>query len=188
MVQTDWDPAQAGLLLIDLQQGLFQGAHAVAGADALRQRLSKLATNFARAGSPIWAAQHTGPSMTPLAEGAPAWQLLPEFQQLPIQCFSKTRPSCFYQTNLATELRNSGVNYLVIAGAKTEYCVDTSCRIATELGFVPWLVTDGHSTVAESAADAELVIAHHNKVLGSAFSLLISCQQLNNLLDSTGLE
>ena len=184
MVQTDWDPAQAALLLIDLQQGLFQGTHAVTGADALIQRLFKLTTNFARAGYPIWAAQHTGPSMTPLAEGAPAWQLVPEFQQLPIQRFSKTNPSCFNQTNLEVELRKAGVRHLVIAGAKTEYCVDTSCRIAKELGFVPWLVTDGHSTVAESATDAEWVIAHHNKVLGSAFARLIGSQQLDALISN----
>ncbi len=184
MVQTDWDPAQAGLLLIDLQQGLFQGATAVAGAETLRQRLLSVATNFAHAGLPIWVAQHTGPSMTPLAEGAPAWQLLPEFAQLPVRRFSKNKPSCFFQTNLEFELRNAGVRQLVIAGAKTEYCIDTNCRIAAELGFVPWLATDGHSTVAQSAADADWIIAHHNKVLGSAFTRSISCQQLDALVNN----
>lgn len=184
MVQTDWDPAQTGLLLIDLQQGLFQGATAVTGADALRLRLSNLATSFGCAGMPIWVAQHTGPSMTPLAEGAPAWQLLPEFSQLPLRRFLKTKPSCFFQTSLAAELSQAGVRHLVIAGAKTEYCIDTSCRIAAELGFIPWLVTDGHSTVADSAANAEMIIAHHNRVLGAAFAKSIRCEQLNAMINN----
>jgi ureidoacrylate peracid hydrolase len=42
----------------------------------------------------------------------------------------KQRASCFYNTNLETELRALGVNTLVICGVATNYCVDATIRDA----------------------------------------------------------
>jgi len=35
---------------------------------------------------------------------------------------------------------------LLIMGAQTEVCVDTTCRRASSLGFSATLVSDGHNT------------------------------------------
>ncbi|MCM3437118.1 isochorismatase family protein, partial [Bacillus licheniformis] len=49
--------------------------------------------------------------------------------------FDKTRPSCFAGTRLAAWLHAAGIGEIVIAGMKTQYCVDTTCRAAADLGF-----------------------------------------------------
>ena len=49
---------------------------------------------------------------------------------------------------------------------QTEYCVDTSCRAAADLGYKVVLVRDGHSTFDNGVLTAEKIVAHHNRTLG----------------------
>ncbi|WP_425341255.1 isochorismatase family protein [Brevibacillus borstelensis] len=43
---------------------------------------------------------------------------------------AKQATDAFYQTPLKEEWKKRGITHLVIAGARTEYCVDTTCRSA----------------------------------------------------------
>jgi nicotinamidase-related amidase len=47
----------------------------------------------------------------------------------------------------------------------TEYCVDTTCRRATSLGYDVTLVSDAHLTRDSEVLPATSIIAHHNFVL-----------------------
>jgi nicotinamidase-related amidase len=77
----------------------------------------------------------------------------------------KKATNAFFQTNLQESLQEMGVEHLVIIGVKTEYCVDTTSRTATSLGFDVTLVGDGHSTTDNQVLHAEQIIAHHNSHL-----------------------
>ena len=74
---------------------------------------------------------------------------------------------------MAAWLAEAGIAELVIAGMKTEFCVDTTCRAAAGLGFRPVLVADAHTTTDSPLLQAELIIGHHNRTLGGAFAQLI---------------
>jgi nicotinamidase-related amidase len=60
--------------------------------------------------------------------------------------FIKKYPSCFRDTELQLQLSQRGVKQLVIAGMKTEFCVDTTCA-APEHGFRTVLISDAHTTM-----------------------------------------
>ncbi|MGV3465887.1 MAG: cysteine hydrolase family protein [Heyndrickxia sp.] len=77
----------------------------------------------------------------------------------------KKATNSFYSTPLLELLKNNHVEHLVIMGCKTEYCIDTTVRAATVLGFDVTLVEDGHSTTNNSVLSAEQIIRHHNKIL-----------------------
>jgi nicotinamidase-related amidase len=47
----------------------------------------------------------------------------------------------------------------------TEFCVDTTCRRATSLGFDVTLVGDAHLTRDTDILSAAQIVAHHNLVL-----------------------
>jgi nicotinamidase-related amidase len=47
----------------------------------------------------------------------------------------------------------------------TEYCVDTTCRRATSLGYDVTLAGDAHLTRDNGVLTAANIIAHHNFVL-----------------------
>lgn len=61
------------------------------------------------------------------------------------------------------------VNELVIVGMKTEFCVDTTCRAAAELGYKVWLVEDAHTTMHTPVLQADAIIVHHNRTLNGPF-------------------
>lgn len=77
----------------------------------------------------------------------------------------KTSTSAFFRTELDEVLRSSGIEHLVVAGCKTEYCIDTTCRHAIGLGYDVTLVEDGHSTTGNGVLSAEQIVAHHNRNL-----------------------
>ncbi len=57
---------------------------------------------------------------------------------------------------------------LVIAGMKTEFCVDTTCRAASALGWRTVLISDAHSTMDNERLSAPDIIGHHNITLAGA--------------------
>jgi nicotinamidase-related amidase len=74
----------------------------------------------------------------------------------------KKATNAFFGTELKEELDRLGVEHLVIAGCKTEYCVDTTCRSAISLGYDVTLVSNGHSTTDNKVLAAQQIIDHHN--------------------------
>ncbi len=67
--------------------------------------------------------------------------------------------------NFKGNLEKEGVTNLIVAGGMTEYCVDTTCRRATSLGYDVTLAGDAHLTRDNGVLTAANIIAHHNFVL-----------------------
>jgi nicotinamidase-related amidase len=86
--------------------------------------------------------------------------------------FTKRYPSCFRNTELQHELNQRGIKQLVIAGMKTEFCVDTTCRVAPDLGFRTVLISDAHTTMDNEHLFASDIISHHNSTLTGPFVAL----------------
>ena len=164
-------PKRPALLIIDMQVGLFNSPDNPYGRDRVLANINQLIQKAREAGAPIFAARHTGPLGSPIEPGSPLWQLLPDLKvdADADTVFDKTKSSCFLGTGLAERLAEAGVNELVIVGMKTQYCIDTTCRVAAELGFEPVLVADGHTCMDTPALPAKAIIEHHNATLNGPF-------------------
>jgi nicotinamidase-related amidase len=68
------------------------------------------------------------------------------------------------RNQLQEELERRGIKRLIIAGGMTEYCVDTTCRRATSLGYDVTRASDAHLTRDNGVLSAANIIAHHNLV------------------------
>ena len=86
--------------------------------------------------------------------------------------FGEARPGCCAGTRRAEWLREAGVGEIVIAGMRTQCCVDTACRAAADHGFRAVLVTDAHTCMDTPELPAERIVAHHNATLGGPFATL----------------
>lgn len=163
--------SRIALLVVDMQVGLYHGPEQPFEGQRVLANVQRLIERARAAGAPIFAARHTGPQGSPIAAGSPFWQLLPELGIDPATdtVFDKTRPSCFLGTQLAAQLAAAGVEELVIAGMKTQYCIDTTCRVAAELGFKPILAADAHTCMDTPALPAQAIVAHHNAMLAGPF-------------------
>jgi nicotinamidase-related amidase len=63
--------------------------------------------------------------------------------------------SGFIGTSLEIELRRSGINRLVVMGFYTNYCIETTVRMAGNLGFDTYLVHDACAAVNTLGHDGE---------------------------------
>ncbi|WP_043934296.1 cysteine hydrolase family protein [Bacillus sp. EB01] len=77
----------------------------------------------------------------------------------------KKSTDAFYQTSLNDYLVTLDINHIIVIGCKTEFCIDTTCRRATTLGYDVTLVADAHSTTDNKVLSASQIIAHHNENL-----------------------
>ncbi|NWA41459.1 cysteine hydrolase [Pseudomonas reactans] len=159
------------LLIIDMQTGLYDGPEKPFERERVLATINLLIQRARHVDAPIFVARHTGPAGSPIEAGSPLWQLWHglEVDESRDHLFNKSRPSCFLGTNLEQQLRAAQVKDLVIAGMKTQFCLDTTCRVAVELGFSVVLPEDGHTCMDTPALKAEAIIEHHNATLAGAF-------------------
>jgi len=153
------------LLLVDAQVGLVE----LMPAEIQERVLPKIRTllEAARAsGVPVIYIQHDGPKGHPLETHTKGWEIHPSIKPLESESVVRKRESdSFFETTLQEELKKRGITHLVIAGGMTEYCVDTTCRRATSLGYDVTLASDAHLTRDNGVLSAANIIAHHNFVL-----------------------
>src|SRR5262249_4421090 len=102
----------------------------------------------------------------PLEPGAPGFPIHPTIAPAEGDLVVQKRASdSFYETTLQRELDARGVTHLVITGAQTEFCVDTTCRRAASLGYGVTLVADGHTTGDRGTMTTAQIVAYHNAIL-----------------------
>jgi len=153
------------LLVIDVQTGLFDGEIQPFEADAVIQRINRLAEMARAVDVPVVFIQHEAPG-SPLAFESPAWQLAKGLEFMTNdRRIRKTTPDSFHSTDLGALLESLGVDHLVITGYASEFCVDTTTRRAAALGYRITLVTDAHTTKDKAHASAASIRAHENATL-----------------------
>ncbi|ALC87746.1 isochorismatase [Bacillus sp. FJAT-22090] len=154
---------KTALLLIDVQNGMFQDENPVFNSTKLIIKLKHLLENARDYHIPIFYIQHNN---TYLENGSKLWEIHPEIKpNLTDIIIQKTTPDAFYKTNLQEELQKQQIEHLVLVGIQSEICVDTTCRNAYSLGYDITLVTDAHSTWDSEELTAQQIINHHNQVL-----------------------
>lgn len=156
---------KAALLIIDVQIGLVALMPRELR-DCVLAKIALLLNQARTASTPVLFIQHDGPEGHPLEANTPAWEIdagiLPQEGETVIR---KQASDAFFETRLAAELKARGITHLTIAGAMTEYCVDTTCRSAVTQGYDVTLVADGHLTRDSAVLTASQIIAHHNLLL-----------------------
>ena len=141
-------PHAATLLLIDIQRGFDEPSWGRRNNPDMEQRASVLLRAWRATGRPVVHVRHmsTAPS-SPLRPGQPGNEFKPETAPLAgEEVIEKRVNSAFIGTSLETRLRRAGSQGLVIAGLTTNHCVSTTARMAGNLGFPTWVVSDATAT------------------------------------------
>ncbi len=187
--------SDTALLLIDVQQGVNVLTH-WGGPTGRRNNvdaepnMAKLLEAWRRAGLPVAYTQHDSreaASPLKLAEPGGAWiaELAPAPSELVVR---KDVNSGFIGTNLEIELRRRGVKRLVVTGFFTNMCVETTVRMAGNMGFDTYLVHDACATtnrVGPDGSDRAPELVHDMTVanLHGEFCTAIDHSQALALLD-----
>lgn len=145
---------ETGLLLIDVQKGVNVFEHWGGGATGRRNnpqaedRMRAMLARWREAGLPVIYTRHdsreaASPLKFRLATGDQIDGFEPATGEVVIE---KDVNSAFIGTDLELRLREHGVTRLVIAGFFTNYCVETSTRMAGNLGYDTYLAHDACAT------------------------------------------
>jgi nicotinamidase-related amidase len=177
--------ARAALLVIDVQQGFDDPSWGPRNNPAMEARVAELLDAWRAGGRPVLHARH----MSTL----PASPLRPGQRGNDFKAGAAPRPgepviekrvhSCFIGTTLDEDLRRSGIGGLVLAGLTTNHCVSTTARMAENLGYAVWVVSDATATFDRTGLDdvlypAELVHAMALSDLRGEFADVIDTRTL----------
>lgn len=146
------EQVKTALLVIDVQQELFQKSTPIYQAEQLLQNIVNLINRAHRASAPVIYIQHS--SDQHLVKGSAEWQLHPRLQpENRDYIVHKLAGNAFEGTNLGEVLQANTITHLVITGLVTHGCVKATCMGALELGYKVTLVKDAHSNYNAQAAD-----------------------------------
>jgi nicotinamidase-related amidase len=156
---TRFDPHRTALIVIDVQRGFAEQDATGRGRnnpDAL-ERIVDLLAAFRAKGLAIFHIRHasTEPDSVFRPE-RPGFQVIETAREKPGEAvIVKNVNSAFIGTDLESRLRQGGYDTLVICGATTNHCVETSTRMAGNLGFDAYLVRDAAWTYDRAGPDGD---------------------------------
>jgi nicotinamidase-related amidase len=159
---------KTALLVIDVQNGLFNKNTPIYKANELLNTIHALVNRAHQAGVLVVYIQHSDDRM--LVWGTPDWQIHPYIQPSEGDLrIHKKHGNAFEGTPLETELRTRGIQRLVMTGLVTHGCVKATCLGGRELGYPVVLVQDGHSSFSKDAA--RLIVEWNEKLAGRGVQL-----------------
>ncbi|WP_329158092.1 cysteine hydrolase family protein [Streptomyces sp. NBC_01717] len=148
------------LLVIDVQNGVVEGAHE---RDAVVANVGQLIERARRGGTSVVWVQHSDEQ---LVRGSDDWRIVPELTPGDAEpLVEKNYGDSFEDTNLETVLSGLGAGRLVVVGAQTDACIRSTLHGAFVRGYDVTLVSDAHTTENQTAWGApppDQVIAHTN--------------------------
>ena len=139
------------LLVIDVQQGLFNKTTPIYKAEELLDNISALIDRAHQDGVPVFYIQHS--EQRTLVKGSQDWQMHSRLQPITIDnIVHKQHSNAFEETSLDKVLQSKNITSLVVTGLVTHGCVRATCIGARELGYRVVLVKDGHSNYSKQAS------------------------------------
>jgi|SRR6056300_190723 nicotinamidase-related amidase len=150
---------KTALLLIDIQKGLKEddyyggnrnnpNAEKVCGRILNKWREHKL---------PLFHVRHSSKHPeSPLFESKPGFAFADEVMPLEGEvAMTKHVNSAFIGTDLQDLLENQSIDNLVIVGLTTNHCISTSVRVADNLGYKVYLISDSTATFDTIGTDGK---------------------------------
>jgi ureidoacrylate peracid hydrolase len=187
------DPKRSALVVIDMQNAFVApGAPIeVPAARAIVAPINRLARELRKRGVPViwmlhenrgdgrdWAGffdafvapGRRAEAAAALAQGSKLQKLYPELETAPGDCWTtKNRYSAFIKSDFATTLHERGIDTLLLAGTKTNVCVECTARDAMMLDYKVVVLSDCTAALSddEHRATLENVIQQFGDVLGA---------------------
>ena len=149
------------LVILDVQDGFDEPGLGNRNNPGAESNMFRLLETWRKSNRPVIYVQHNSVHPdSPLHPSHPGNAIKEMIKPSPGEpVYSKSVNSAFIGTNLEKELREKNIDTLVAVGFTTNYCVSTSVRMAGNLGFHTYVVSD--ATAAFDTVD------HNGKVFAA---------------------
>ncbi|MBY5005825.1 cysteine hydrolase [Streptococcus suis] len=133
---------KSALLVIDIQNLLVEEK-----TYAIEERLALWQDSLAQARQAGLEVIHVRHHDQELVKGTADWEIHSTVAPLASEkIFDKTFNSAFKETGLHAYLQEKGIEQLIIMGMATNFCVDTTVKVAFEYGYQLAIIKDGTTT------------------------------------------
>lgn len=138
----------AVLLIIDVQKGFDDPVWGERNNLQAEENIERILRHWRETNRPVFHVQHLSTrSTSPLRRDHIGSEIKDGVKPLPYEpLFQKSVNSAFIGTDLEDSLRKNGYQTIVIVGLTTDHCVSTTTRMAANLGFKPYLISDATAT------------------------------------------
>ena len=143
-----FDAGKTALLVIDFQNEYFTGRMPVPQGDAALANTQRLIEFADRSAMPVYHFQHVAPAGSAVfAQGSEGVKFHPHMQpRAKDVVMQKTSVSAFASTDLDKQLKEAGIDTLLISGLMTHACVAGAARDAVPLGYRVVVAADASAT------------------------------------------
>jgi len=178
------------LLVLDVQQGFDAPSWGRRNNPEMEDRVAELLDAWRSRNGPVIHLQHmsTDPK-SPLRPDQPGNEFKVEAApRRGERVIQKRVHSGFIGTSLEAELRAAGQDTLVIVGLTTNHCISTTARMAANLGFDTWVVSDATATFDRKGPEgllypAELVHAVALSDLHGEFATIVDTESVLSVVE-----
>jgi nicotinamidase-related amidase len=152
-------PANTTLLIIDVQQGMVDPTRGPRNNPDAEERLGEILYAWRAQQRPLIHVKHN--SIRPdsvFYPTHPGNEIQPFARPAEGELLIEKQANCaFVGTDLEERLRKNGVTTLVIVGFVTNHCVETTARIAGDLGFTTYVVSDATAAFDRATPEREMI-------------------------------
>lgn len=183
-------PKNTALILIDVQEGFDESKYwGKRNNKSAEKNMGKLLQQWRKTGRPVFHVKHNSLNpKSPLSPKNPGNKIKDiVFPKKEEPLITKVVNSAFIGTTLEKQLRNNGINDVVIIGLTTDHCVSTTTRMAGNLGFTTYVVSDATATFDRKGPTGKYYSA--NKIhelalvsLHNEFATVLSTRQILAIL------
>ncbi|WP_269714700.1 cysteine hydrolase family protein [Caulobacter sp. NIBR2454] len=179
------------LLVIDVQMGFDDPAWGERNNPGAEANVARLLSGWRACGAPIFHVHHDSASPEGrLRPGTPG--NAPKREALPLageRVYRKRVNSAFIGAGLEEDLRALGIDALILVGLTTNHCISTTARMAANLGFHVFVVSDATATFARAHLDGRMRSAQevHDAALSDLhdeFAQIVETQDVLTALDA----
>lgn len=178
-------PKNTDLIIVDVQKGFDEAKWGQRNNPQAEENIAKLLAVWRQTQRPIFHIQHLSrqPSspLKPDALGCEIKEIAKPMGHEPV--IQKQVNSAFIGTDLEVRLRQSGCTTLVIVGLTTNHCVSTTARMAGNLGFETYVISDATATFERTGPDGK----HYGSEEIHAISLANLHQEFATVTDTANL-
>ena len=174
----------SALLIIDVQKGLDSPHMGQRNNPSAESNMEKLLTHWrSKSGTVIHVKHNSTEPASTLRKDSPGNEVKGFAKPVNDEVlFAKTVNSAFIGTDLESHLRSNQISELLVIGLTTDHCISTSVRMAANLGFKVWLVSDATATFERTGFDgthftAEQMHAVNLASLNGEFCTVVTTQQ-----------
>lgn len=180
--------ANTALIIIDVQKGFDEPVWGERNNPRAEDNIVRLLEAWRKHGHPIFHIQHMSLLPTsPLNPNHPGNAIKDALQPRAGEpLIQKNVNSAFIGTDLEQQLRARGCNSLVIVGLTTPHCVSTTTRMAGNLSFETYLVSDATAGFALTGYDGRKYSAQeiHDVTLATLNGEFATIVETDNFLKS----